>query len=210
MRRIELFNETSVEVSQDFNGPIGASVYDCCLTLCAAFAQPFWRQRVFSEGSRVLDLSCGTGALGMAVCKCFEQQVAKVVLCDRPPLVPLIQQNVAQNNLQNKCRVEAFTWGDDANVLLRDEPPFDVVLLSDVVALAYHQDYEKLFASVRALTDEKTRIIIAIELRTIEDAAFVVALPSYGFTVERLPDDVLDADWVCEEIRVFMVQKLPR
>lgn len=53
----------------------------------------------------------------------------EVITTDLPQLVDLIQANIDMNNLTN-CRAAALTWGDDPAPF---NPPFDVILIADVV-----------------------------------------------------------------------------
>lgn len=53
----------------------------------------------------------------------------EVVVTDLPELVGIMEENVRLNDLPN-CRAAALTWGDDPAPF---NPPFDIILLADVV-----------------------------------------------------------------------------
>lgn len=84
-----------------------------------------------------------------------------MILSDRKCLVDLIEQNCVRNAVEAK--VIALDWGGD---LQSARPPFDVVILSDVVTKAYASDYPKLLASLSDLTHDDSIVLLSVELRS--------------------------------------------
>lgn len=160
-RNVEIMQNTS-------SGELGATVWDAGLVMIHAFAHtPQLWQPVFA-GKSVLDLSCGTGAVGIALVK-GGQKPSSLVLTDRAVLVDLIRDNVSRNKVG--ASVVAFDWGGDVRDL--GEPvPFDVVLLSDVVTQAYAADFEKLLRSLRDITHDRSVVLLSVELRSKDDEQF--------------------------------------
>jgi hypothetical protein len=86
-------------------GELGATVWDCALVVIQAFASKKDRWQSWFAGKRVLDMSCGTGAVGIAVGKMFA--VSGLTLTDLPCLIPLIEKNVAKNEV---CAFSLMLW----------------------------------------------------------------------------------------------------
>ena len=68
---------------------IGATVWDCGLTLCK-FAE---LQSVRFKGKRIIEVGAGTGLVGLLLAKLG----ASVLFTDQPHALPLLAHNVLQN-----------------------------------------------------------------------------------------------------------------
>ena len=77
------------------------------------------------EFNSILDLGCGTGILGMAATRLFNQHV--VMLSDNDPeAVTMTQYNIEQNNLTQHCHV-ILSQGLEASELLI-KAPYDLII----------------------------------------------------------------------------------
>lgn len=203
VREIELTDEVVVEIEQNTSsGELGATVWDCALVTVHAFAASRSNWDGVFKGKHILDMSCGTGVVGIAAAKMFN--VGRLVLTDQNPLIPLIQSNVERNKV--KAETSVFDWGGDISTL---KGPFDVIILSDVVVASFSSGYGKLLTSLWDLSHDKTFILLTVELRAQEDNRFFQLLRDYGFNCVRLERSWLDANWESEDIRVFRVSKQP-
>jgi predicted TPR repeat methyltransferase len=199
VREIELDDGTSVEVMQNTSsGELGATVWDCALTLIHSWSQAGkdWKVR-----GKVLDLSCGTGVCGMVAEKLFKD-VEYVTLADMEQLTPLIEENIQRNNLK-KAKAAAFMWGDNATKL---EGPYDFILATDLVTKSYAKYYPQLLQSMWELSHDDTEIFLSVELRSQEDKLFFEMLPKFGFSCENL-ESWIHPHFRCEEIRLFKLKK---
>lgn len=85
------------------------------------------------------------------------------------------------------------------------EPPFDVIVLSDVVAETYKESYPQLLQTLRALATPTTLILLAYEKRSREDLKFFQALRTAGFEYTKVPDSKLDPNWQSDDIGIFRI-----
>lgn len=183
------------------SGELGATVWDAALVLMASMSF-FPRWEALLNGKRVLDMSAGTGAVGIAVKKRFPH-VKSVTLSDRVPLTPLIEENVARNSVE--AHVVPFDWG--SSIAVFSELPFDVVLLSDVVTLAYSHDYAKLLDSLYNVTHDGSLLILAYELRSKADQQFFQMAVASGFSIEKLVD-WCDPNFYADDIALFKLARV--
>ncbi len=204
LRTVELAGDVELEINQNTTlGTHGSTVWDCSLVAVNALAskKEQW-QTWFTPQAKVLDLSCGTGVVGIAVARLFG---SAVTLTDLPVLLPLIEENVARNKLAREgAKVLSFAWGDSVASLLG---PFDVVVMSDIVVKAYSEHYDALLDSLWNVTHDKSNVLLAVELRSRADQLFFGLLHKHGFAWSVVEDERLDPHWKSEDIRLFAVRK---
>ena len=160
-------------VSYDDNLSSGSILWNCSLHTLSALRR--W-PRMFAEWvtGPVLELGCGTGALGIGVERMqnwlFHQSfnssskpVPRVLLTDHFDVISLTQANIVENN--SAASVEAFDWGnvDDfltslsCNNSMGTHAYFQSVLCSDLVDLvpsganSFRDPHHNLAMLVRAL-----------------------------------------------------------
>ncbi len=125
-------------------------------------------------GTRVLELGCGTGAVGLACAKFG----AQVVLTEQEQLAPLIKTNielVLDQNDAKRVSHQPFDWAEkDLTAQERfGDIPFEFVIASDCVEpklyppLLFFQCIDYLCWSTR------TEAIVTIEYRLVNVAAIV-------------------------------------
>ncbi|KAG9410374.1 hypothetical protein AC1031_018407 [Aphanomyces cochlioides] len=102
---------------------IGGKLWDSSLILTAYLAA----HPDIVRNRRAIELGSGLGLVGMS---CAYLGVTTVMLTDIDDVAPLLAYNVLLNDLQDQVGVQALWWGTSVEML---EPPFDVVLMSDVV-----------------------------------------------------------------------------
>lgn len=205
-------------VGDSWQAGIGATVWDCGLTL-AKYAE-LQHQRALERGGaapfagvRVVELGAGTGIVGLALASLG----AHVLFTDQACALPLLLHNVQQNAaavaaassaacgrvpcvavapLQWECSGEPVRA---LRALHADFFPPQLVIGSDCVWMA--ELVAPFFASIQALTDTHSRVLLSYEQRYAEvHALFQATLPPMH---RRLGGDDLDADFVCDEISVF-------
>jgi len=169
--------------------------------------------RSYWEGKSVLELGAGTGACGVAVARIMHRTATKdgkVVITDRPQMLPLIQRNIDFNVLPSSL-VEAKThwWGEDIEALMgyNGGRPYDIVLMSDIVAVTYSSTYPLLFKTLLEATTTQTRFLLAYELRSKEDRKFFEMLKDNGFSYKKVDNSQLHPDYRADDIGIFEITR---
>ncbi|GAB4820725.1 hypothetical protein N2152v2_007771 [Parachlorella kessleri] len=125
---------------------------------------------------------------------------ASVTLTDLPQLLPLIQQNIQLNSLQERAHAAALRWGEGVAHL---QPPFDLVLASDVIYQA--EAVPALLATLRDLSGPRTLILLAAEHR--EQLPFPTQqVEAAGFEVVPVAPEQLHPDWSSQDIAVYRLR----
>jgi len=188
-------------ITQDFTtGELGATVWDSALVIIPYLQNIEEFPVGFFDNKRAIELGCGTGCVGLTLATLG----ADVLLTDREPLIPLITKNVQLNNLSHKVKVCALEWGEDVSSL---NPPFDIVLMSDVVAVTYSEAYPLLLQTLLAITSPSTLILLAYEKRDFKDLKFFQMLLQNNFKYNKIPDSKMDPLWQDDDIGIFKIQK---
>jgi len=119
-------------------------------------------------------------------------------------LIPLIERNIELNKINHRTKAIEFNWGDDTSSL---DPPFDIILLSDVVANCYKESLIPLMNTLYATSNDKTLILLAYEKRDITDLEFFKKL-AMQFDYKKIPNSHLDELWQSEDIGIFTIKKM--
>jgi hypothetical protein len=155
----------------------------------------------------MLDLSSGNGLLALAA----EQfGVKRCVASEIPSCVPLIEKNVSSNeSVVIPC---TYSWGQGISGLITaittptsigDTPDknqgrkeFDLVVMSDLVYIAFRDSIEPLFLNtILALAPtSRTEVVFCYEERLLErEAAFLAALEEHFTLSERALSPAMQA-----------------
>ncbi|OQS02552.1 hypothetical protein THRCLA_21394 [Thraustotheca clavata] len=170
---------------------IAGKLWDSALILTTYLA----RNPHLLKSKRVLEVGSGLGLVGMV---CAFLGAKSVTLTDMDEVVPMLNYNIRLNNLQKNAVAKALCWGSPADHL---EPPFDVVVMSDVV---YDPTgYSPLVQSILDVSVNTTKILMAHRSRHPQEKDFFDQLDKY-FTVKSIP---LESIWA-HESRMTDVQLL--
>jgi len=195
-REIQVFDHTLL-IEQEFSGELGATVWDAAIVL-AKYLTTF---PDYFRNKRIIELGSGTGVVGLT-CS-FTELGAEVWLTDLPKLLPLLTHNAKINGLEKNVHIESLSWGDDVDNF---SPPFDVILLSDVIAGCYKDDFEKLVKTLWDLSEKNTRIILSYELRSREDLEFFRLL-NEKFSYQKVNNNKLDKVFQSDDIGIFEIKR---
>lgn len=137
-------------------------------TRCGAAAAHPWR------GKTVVELGSGTGLLGFLVAKMGIG--CDVWITDQEPMLPLMRQNMALNDLRDACHVAELNWGEPLPADVPSKP--DVLLLADCVYL--ESAFQPLVDTMHDLATEKTEILFCYHRRRKVRLAGRAALSAGG------------------------------
>ncbi|GCC35670.1 EEF1A lysine methyltransferase 3-like [Chiloscyllium punctatum] len=146
-----------LEITRYLNERMGVSafVWNSGLTLCQFFQQ----EKINFSGMKVLELGSGTGIVGILAALLG----GEVTLTDQIQALKQIEYNVSVN-VPDSCRhlpkIRALSWGFDQVHFPSD---YDIILGSDIVY--YPSDFPLLLQTLRHLSNQRTTIYIATELR---------------------------------------------
>jgi len=139
-------------------GGNGATLWDCSLALTRILAERYDGYDL--TGTVVLELGAGLGLVGMAMAA----MGARVVATERAITLPLLRRNVDFNKVVVGGRVDVaeLSWGaKETKAFLAErsrsgDPPFDIVIGSDLVFPSNSDAYSLLADTLTVLLDEKT------------------------------------------------------
>eukprot|EP01102_Stenamoeba_stenopodia_P004890 TRINITY_DN1536_c0_g1_i1.p1 TRINITY_DN1536_c0_g1~~TRINITY_DN1536_c0_g1_i1.p1 ORF type:complete len:236 (+),score=45.04 TRINITY_DN1536_c0_g1_i1:82-789(+) len=218
-REIEVLDD-SIFIEQNFSGEeLGATVWDAAIVLIKYLESEKQFPKSFWEGKSVLELGAGTGACGIAVGRILQRREAtnsKVIITDRPQMLPLIQRNIDFNFKDSKkststtsVEAQVHWWGEDIEGLLSHNGgrPFDVIVMSDIVAVTYSSTYPLLFKTLLESSASHTRFLLAYELRSKEDRKFFEMLMDNGFSYKKVDNSLLHPEYRADDIGIFEITR---
>ena len=160
-RHVITVGGSQLHITELLGASVGLRLWDCALATLAlmrrreatrGFSAPTASQALLGwvRGKRVIELGSGTGLVGLA----FWAMGAEVTLTDQPSVLPLTASNVSRTLKANEGAegvgpppvVKELVWGSENLEVWGFEPPYDLVLASDV---AY--DHRAMAALVQTL-----------------------------------------------------------
>ena len=160
--------------------------------------------------SCVLDLGAGTGIVGLAAAASGAH--LRVVLTDLPSVLPLLEQNVAQNRDalgETELFVTSLRWDDDRELreAARRFGPFDLIVGGDL--LYRPQVVTPLLTALGALAGVETTVLLAASLSHSPETIrlFSKRAEESGFVVERLDASAHAEEFTSEEVRMLRLTR---
>ncbi|EIE19225.1 hypothetical protein COCSUDRAFT_38412 [Coccomyxa subellipsoidea C-169] len=190
---------------------LGTTVWDASIVL-AKFLEKNARKGEFSranvKGKRAIELGAGPGLGGMA----FALLGAEVLLTDLADIVPLIRKNVDANFTTaalhgaqaGRVSVQELDWGNEEHIS-QAAGPFAYVLAADCV---YHEEHLlALRQTIISLSDLKSTVIIANELRSESVQSRFTQLFEEQFTIKKVPHAKLDPEHRHSAILLYILKR---
>jgi len=200
-------------------------VWDAALVLCKYFENVEEFPIGYFTGKKIIELGAGTGCVGLVLSRLG----GKVTLTDQKQMLPLLEHNTKLNNLEHKVQVVEFNWGEETPLL---SPPYDIILLSDLIAGCYSSSYQALVDALWWLTGPTTKpqntqqpeitelsitastatsktqpiIIMSYEKRSHKELEFFRTL-SQQFTYKKVDNSKLDPLYQSDEIGIFIIKR---
>ncbi|KAK9812794.1 hypothetical protein WJX72_003942 [[Myrmecia] bisecta] len=193
---VELFG-LDLHLAQDPSSHnLGTTVWDSSIVLAKYLEKNAKRGELARhkvKGKRTLELGSGMGLGGMAAAMLGSE----VVLTDVASVVPLLQRNYENNlspaalqgsdlqwlNQVGKLTVQELDWAEPKHYAAV-QPPYDFVLAADCV---YHEQLvEDLLRTLLAVTDAKSMVLVANELRSDSVHGRFMEICEPHFTIKKL------------------------
>eukprot|EP01098_Paradermamoeba_levis_P012897 TRINITY_DN5746_c0_g1_i1.p1 TRINITY_DN5746_c0_g1~~TRINITY_DN5746_c0_g1_i1.p1 ORF type:complete len:209 (-),score=54.24 TRINITY_DN5746_c0_g1_i1:151-777(-) len=157
------------------------------------------------QGKRWLELGAGCGLLGISLCI----SGATVVMTDMGVMIPLLEQNANLNlssdlELNKNFSVKELNWeNDDVSHL---SPPFDYIVGSELI---YKKELVKpLLGTIFRLCDERTQILLAVEIRCETTHNLFLEIASGLFDVNQVPSNRYHPDHRDDDfVLIFSLRK---
>lgn len=159
-------------------------------------AKYFEKHQEEVKGRRCLDLSAGTGLVGIVLAKVS----AEVVATDLGPNLGLLRENCSLNGEPGISVVE-YEWGSQP----LQGAPFDVISACDLMYI--QEAIPQLVDTLLAVSDFDTKIILAHGRNRQAETVFFQLVDKL-FTVTRLAGTELDERYQCIDVDVYLLQKL--
>lgn len=138
---------------------------------------------------RVLELGAGAGLPSIVLAATYED--IRVTATDYPDaeLIKTLEENVARNDVRDRCRAVPYGWGSDVSVF-EDEAKtgFDVVFAADTL---WNSDLHPLFLhtlckTLRRAPDTRAYLVAGLHTGRYTLRAFTDAIPAHGLTLESV------------------------
>ncbi|XP_078419507.1 EEF1A lysine methyltransferase 3-like [Cetorhinus maximus] len=164
------------------------------VSFCFGLCQYFQQERMDFSGKKVIELGSGTGIMGILAVLLGGQ----VTLTDGSHALKQIEHNVSVN-VPDPCRhfptIRTLSWGFDHMNFPND---YDIILGSDIVY--YPSDYPSLLQTLRHLSNQRTTIYIATQIRGCH--------ATRRFHEELIPQyfnsHIIQGDW-CANVNLYKV-----
>jgi predicted nicotinamide N-methyase len=120
-------NNIAFKVKESFGSALGSHIWDSAYMLWTYFINT----TTMSSRTTVLELGCGSGAVGLACAAYFKE--ASIILTDLPSQRQLVEENILLNGLTN-CVFSALDWCSlAASEVNLGERRVDYILAADVL-----------------------------------------------------------------------------
>jgi predicted nicotinamide N-methyase len=168
-------------------------IWDSAIVMTDILKSIFNAKPCHFSGKRILDLSAGTGYIGLSFAQLYQQHTVEspphITLTDLPEALQLIRENQSLNNIQSTpyLNIEPLSWGNKKDVeAILARGKLDIVIASDVLYNTAH--FAKLVSTLRDLCDKHTRIYLCYKQRglTIEEERSFFILCKTQFQVSLL------------------------
>jgi SAM-dependent methyltransferase len=148
-----------------------------------------------TRGSRILELGCGTGLLGL-VCTALHSQVT----CTDYDEEALNNVKLsAQFNQLSSIETRVLNWNDASTwsqLFINDESPFDYILASDI--FYDPQDFECILSMISFFlhhsTNKDSRFITAYQERSSK-RSITYLLKKWKLKATQISFDIVDCEW---------------
>ncbi|KAI7871947.1 putative methyltransferase-domain-containing protein, partial [Mucor mucedo] len=143
-------------------------IWDSAIVMTDILLKIFATDPTHLANKRVLDLSAGTGYIGLSIAQCYQEceQPPHIILTDLEEALGLIEENQVLNGIQDSSRlsIKTLSWGNKEEAAdITKDGALDVIIASDVLYNVEH--FSKLISTFRDLCDASTIIYLCYKQR---------------------------------------------
>ncbi|KAL4783247.1 putative methyltransferase-domain-containing protein [Aspergillus varians] len=148
-----------------------------------------------------LELGAGGGLVGLAVASGCELGRSAICITDQAPMLPLMEANVALNNLSNIVNTAVLDWGTCASDNIPQHP--DVILAADCVY--FEPAFPLLISTLKDLLGPDSVCYFCFKRRRRADLRFL-KLAKKAFQVFEINDDPHSEPYKRENIHLYTIR----
>ncbi|XP_074628546.1 protein N-lysine methyltransferase METTL21A-like [Acropora palmata] len=198
-RKREFIDKSVLRLEQSYTA-LGTTVWDGSIALAKMFDNKETFPSHYLQTCRVLELGAGCGLVGIYICLLGAKMT---FLTDQKCCVKTLETNVKSNIPQfqrDKIKVMEYSWGTNTDELTKGGS-FDLVLAAEVL---YSQtDSLQLAHSIPKLTNEKSRIFVALGRNRGGEEIFVRTMTEKGYLCKEVPRNQLHPKYQDEIIKIL-------
>ncbi|KAL4879828.1 putative methyltransferase-domain-containing protein [Aspergillus karnatakaensis] len=152
----------------------------------------------------ILELGAGGGLVGLAVASGCELGSSRLHITDQAPMLPLMEANIALNNLDSSVIATVLDWGSPVPNTIRRHP--DVILAADCVY--FEPAFPLLISSLSDLLGPDSICYFCFKRRRRADMRFF-KLAKKTFLVTEIDDDPDKETYKRENIFLYSIRSKP-
>lgn len=184
-----------IRIDQETKLGLGGSVWEAAIVLSRFLHS---HPEMTAGAKSILELGSGTGLCGIAVAKFFP---GTVTITDLPIYQDLLHHNAELNASPSNLTVTALDWRAATPI-----GEFDLIIGTDIVY--FENLHEPLLDAIEANWSPGTVVLLCNERRSNLDLMFYRKWEARGWGLTMIPQDYLDPELRCEEMRIFKGIKL--
>ncbi|RDW59396.1 Protein-lysine N-methyltransferase EFM6 [Aspergillus mulundensis] len=149
----------------------------------------------------ILELGAGGGLVGLAVASGCAVGPSPIYITDQLPMFPLMEANIALNDLANKVKAAVLDWGTSISDDIPRHP--DIILAADCVY--FEPAFPLLISTLRDLLGPNSDCYFCFKKRRRADLRFL-KLAKKAFQVTEINDDPDAETYKRENINLFSIR----
>ncbi|KAI8379469.1 putative methyltransferase-domain-containing protein [Radiomyces spectabilis] len=188
----------TIRLAQDMSGGCGGKIWEAAnmmISYLVDYPQDF-------KNKRILELGSGTGLVGLAVAKSYPD-VKSLILTDQEPLMNLLRENIALNDVAHITTASVLNWGEPLPDSIAPGS-VDVILASDCVYLEVA--FEPLIHTLLELSSKDTLILMSYRKRRKADKRFFQMARKH-FTLHEGENDAKQDAYLKDGLRLYILKK---
>lgn len=163
-----LSKSTYFLLREQWNFGTPGKIWDSAIVMTDILLKIFATDPTHLSNKRVLDLSAGTGYIGLSIAQCYQEckEPPHIILTDLEEALGLIKENQILNGIQQSSRlsIRTLSWGNKKEAAnITKDGVLDVIIASDVLYNVEH--FAKLISTFRDLCDASTIIYLCYKQR---------------------------------------------